>query len=122
MDFFRYYESFGSLYERFLDIDPDDISLELLALDRCRRTSEKGIIDPASFFGISFDKVFRDLWYKISMIKIIMLSSFFPLWDHPEAVHIEVDFFPVFDVKIVVVRHSKIILHILFSFLFFTSS
>ena len=108
MDFFRCYESFGSLYERFLDIDPNDISLKFLALDRCRSTSEKWIINPPSFFGISFDEVFGDLWNEIPMIKVIVLSSLFPLGDNPEAVHIQVDFFPVFEIKIVVFWHTLI--------------
>jgi hypothetical protein len=49
--------------------------------------------------------VIGDLWDEVPVIKIGSLSSLGSLWYDPEAVHIEIYFFPFFEIEIVVCRH-----------------
>jgi hypothetical protein len=113
MDLIRWDEFLGSLDERRLDIYTDDIASELLALDSGRRTPEKRIIDPASFFGISLDEVIGDLRDEVPMIEVGSLTSLGSFTDHPEAIHIEIYFFPFFEIEVVVCRHRDIELSLL---------
>ena len=105
MDLIRWDEFLGSLDERRLDIYTDDIASELLALDSGRRTPEKRIIDPASFFGISLDEVIGDLRDEVPVIEVGSLASLGSFTDHPETIHIEIYFFPFFEIEVVVCRH-----------------
>ena len=88
-----------------MDIYPDDIASELFALDSGRRTPEKWIIDPASFFGISLDEVIGNLRDEVPVIKIRPFASLSSFSDNPETIHIEVYFFPFFEIEVVVCRH-----------------
>jgi hypothetical protein len=105
MYYIRWDEFFGSLYERFLYIDAYDIATELFTLYGSRRTPQKWIVDPASFFGISLDKVIGDLRDEVPVIEVRPLTSLGSLWYDPEAIHIEIYFFPFFEIEIIVCRH-----------------
>ena len=88
-----------------MDIDTDDIASELFTLDSGRSTPEEWIIDPASFFGISLDEVVGNLRDEVPVIEVGSLSSLGSLADNPEAIHIEVYFFPFFEIEVVVCGH-----------------
>ena len=103
-------ELLGSLNERWLDVDTDDIASELFALDSGRSTPEKRIIDPASFFGISLDEVVGDLRDEVPMIEVRSLSSLGSLTDDLETIHTEIYFFPFFEIEVVVCRHSGLVI------------
>ena len=88
-----------------MDIDTDDIASELFTLDSSSSTPEKRIIDPASFFGISLDEVVGNLRDEVPMIEVRSLSSLGSFSDNPETIHIEIYFFPFFEIEVVVCRH-----------------
>lgn len=100
---------FYSFDERILYIYSYDIPFKYFTFYSCCCATKEWIIHPSSFFCVSLNKMIRNLWNKISMVKIRVFPTFCSLINYPQTIHIEIYFFPILKIKIVMMRHKRVL-------------